>query len=103
LVNPETGRKLELDCYNEDLRLAVEYNGEQHYHFPNHTDQSYEEFINQARRDQFKAELCERYGVYLIVVPYTVDLDMIPSFIISHLPETIQKRIQDEAALSSLA
>lgn len=102
LVNPETGRTLELDCYNEDLRIAVEYNGEQHYKFPNFTNQSYEDFINQVRRDRFKAELCERNGVYLIVVPYTVAPEIIPDYIVRHLPETIQKRIRDEAVLSSL-
>src|SRR5205823_8856314 len=30
LINPETGEGLELDCYNDELKIAVEYNGEQH-------------------------------------------------------------------------
>jgi predicted nucleic acid-binding Zn-ribbon protein len=31
LINPETGRKLEVDCYSEELGLGLEYQGTQHY------------------------------------------------------------------------
>jgi hypothetical protein len=89
LKNPETGRALELDCYNEGLRIAVEYNGEQHYKWPNFTNQSQQEFINQTRRDQLKGELCDKNGVYLITVPYNVPHDKIPAYITSRLPENI--------------
>jgi hypothetical protein len=95
LVNPETKRKLELDCYNSDLKLAVEYNGEQHYKWPNFTGQTYEEFINQVRRDDLKRELCDAHGVYLITVPYKVSHDNIPRYIVSQLPETIQNKLHD--------
>lgn len=94
--NPETGRKLELDCYNDDLKIAVEYNGIQHYSWPNFTGQSKEEFIKQRRRDMYKYEYCQKLGIYLIVVPYNVPERDIPSFIISNLPETIQQRIKDQ-------
>jgi hypothetical protein len=99
LINPETGRKLELDCYNDELKIAVEYNGEQHYKWPNFTNQTYQEFINQVRRDTLKVNLCDRNGVYLISVPYNVSSENIPTFIMSHLPETIQKRLKEEQIL----
>lgn len=99
LLNPETGRTLELDCYNDELKIAVEYNGEQHYKWPNFTNQTYQQFINQVRRDTLKLDLCDKNGVYLIVVPYNVSYDNIPSYIMSHLPETIQRRLQEEQTL----
>lgn len=71
LKNELTGKNLELDCYNHRLRLAVEYNGIQHYKFPNYFHKSKEEFIQQVRRDDLKRRLCDEHGVYLIVVPYT--------------------------------
>lgn len=88
LKNPETGRNLELDCYNESLKLAVEYNGEQHYKWPNFTNQTKQEFLKQVERDDLKKKLCKENGVYLIVVPYTVKKQKIISYIISMLPET---------------
>lgn len=102
LVNPNTNHTLELDCYNEELQLAVEYNGEQHYKWPNFTNQTYQQFLDQAARDELKRELCDRNGVYLIVVPYHVPYDNIPAFIMSHLPETIQKRLQEEKTLVNM-
>jgi hypothetical protein len=100
LKNPETGCKLELDCYNEEFKLAVEYNGEQHYNWPNFTNQSSEEFFNQIRRDKFKMKMCDKNGVYLIVVPFTVKHKDIPSYLISNLPETMKEKINKEQILT---
>lgn len=102
LENPETGEKLELDCYNDELKIAVEYNGEQHYKWPNFTNQTYQQFINQVRRDEYKMDECDRNGVYLIVVPFNVPYENIPAYIMSHLPETIQKRLQEERTLVNI-
>lgn len=93
-----TGHNLELDCYNDDLKIATEYNGIQHYVWPNFTGCSFQEFLDLRERDARKVEICNRDGVYLIVVPYNVAHDKIPSFIVSRLPETIKKRLDDEAA-----
>ena len=97
LKNPETGRCLELDCYNEKLKLAVEYNGEQHYVWPNgFKNQSYQDFLNQIKRDELKKNICDKSGVDLIVVPYNVPYHLIPTYIIYHLPEIVRRRLEED-------
>ena len=73
IVNPRTGKQLQLDGYNGRLGVAFEYNGEQHYHYPNNYHTIEQEFINQQWRDRVKAERCAQLGIKLIVIPYTVD------------------------------
>lgn len=87
LKNPETGCNLEIDCYNDELKLGVEYNGVQHYIFPNKFHRTKEDFIAQVRRDQYKVEACERAGIYLITVPYNVEYHKIEEYIRTQLPE----------------
>ena len=72
LKNPETGRNLEIDIYNDQLKIGVEYSGEQHFVFPNTFHRTYEDFISQIRRDHYKIDACDAHGIYLITVPYNV-------------------------------
>lgn len=75
LLNRNTNRRLELDCYNDKLKLALEYNGAiQHY---NDRDQ-----IN---RDKMKKEMCKQNGVTLISVPYTVPFNELENYILYKL------------------
>ena len=83
LINPKTGRRLELDNYNDDL--AVEYNGITHYVHPNWTHQSREDFIKGVERDRVKAEICRKRGIDLITVPHTVPYGLIYDYIIREL------------------
>lgn len=74
LKNPVTkGALLELDCYNENLQLAVEYQGRQHYVFTPHFHKNYETFLNQKYRDELKRILCSQNNVDLIEVPYYIE------------------------------
>jgi hypothetical protein len=73
LRNPESGKSLELDCYIPEYKLAVEYNGIQHYKFPSAYHKTEKEFYDQLYRDRLKKKLCDEQGVYLIPVPYWVD------------------------------
>lgn len=66
----ENGVHMELDGYNERLRLAVEVQGPQHTR-PLPTD-SYAEYATRVARDERKKELCAHHGVTLIVIDYTI-------------------------------
>lgn len=95
LKNPETGGILEIDCYNDELKIGVEYNGIQHYVYPNIYHKSLLEFKNQVRRDQYKIKKCEENGVYLITVPYNVPNHKIKDYILSNLPEEEQDQEEE--------
>jgi len=92
LINPKTSRRLELDCYNNDVKIAVEYNGIQHYEWPNFTRNTREEFEDQMQRDEIKKRECERNGVLLVVVPYRVQGIDIPLYIYRELQRALSKK-----------
>jgi hypothetical protein len=83
LRNPVTGGRfnLELDCYEESLKLAVEYNGQQHYKYIPYFHKNKEAFYNQKYRDELKTRMCRENRVNLIEVPNTVKVGDIERFI----------------------
>lgn len=81
LRNPQSGRNLELDGFSEELKLAFEYDGELHCHYPNAFHRSKEAFDQQKKRDALKDALCEQAGICLIRVPHTIKLEEIQSFV----------------------
>ncbi len=78
---PETGQNLEFDVYNETLRLAVEYNGIQHYEVTKPFHKSKDDLIAQQKRDAFKAAKANELGIDLLVIPYTVKDEDLPDMI----------------------
>jgi len=83
LRNPVTGGdfNLELDCFDPELRIAVEYNGVQHYKFIPFFHKNKEAFLNQKYRDDMKRRICKENGILLIEVPYTLKIEDIKGFI----------------------
>lgn len=81
LKNPITSNKLELDCFNKKLNLALEYNGKQHYEYVPKFHKTRSDFHNQKYRDNIKRDLCLKNGINLIEVPYTVKHNNIPAYI----------------------
>lgn len=77
----KNGNNLELDIYNEELSLAVEYNGRQHYEYVPFFHNTMEIFRERAGDDELKYRICKERGVNLIIVPYTVGLDEICHYI----------------------
>jgi len=64
--------RLELDMYNKQLNLAIEYNGIQHYKHVPFFHRTYKEFLKRLDYDKQKIKLCKEQNVKLIVIPYTV-------------------------------
>jgi len=79
------GHNLELDMYNESLKLAVEYQGIQHYKFNKFFHKSYDDFINLINRDNWKAQRCKELNIKLITVPYTIKFENLREYIIKQL------------------
>ena len=75
LKNNVTGKNLELDIYNEELKLAIETDGQQHANYVPFFHKNYEHFLNQKYRDEIKNMLCEKNGVKLIRIDHKVSFD----------------------------
>lgn len=61
---------LQLDIYIPDLKLGFEYQGYQHYLYPNFHHKSLDKFLDLQKRDKRKKELCNQRGITLIEFPY---------------------------------
>lgn len=103
LKNYETGRSLELDCYNEELGIAFELQGTQHYE-PVDFFGGDKTFARRIRHDTRKKQECINNNVYLICVDNRPTMHMNPKSkqkyyrdqIIKELkalPESFKKRL----------
>jgi hypothetical protein len=73
LLNINTNHPLELDLYNDKLKIALEYNGKQHYDYCKHFHKNEDDLKKQKHRDLLKNELCNKKGIKNITVSYTLD------------------------------
>jgi hypothetical protein len=67
LINPETGYRLELDCYNKELGIAFEYDGHFHFEIRKGLNNNLE---RTKKLDRLKEDICLRNNVKLIRIPY---------------------------------
>jgi hypothetical protein len=81
-LRSENGKLMELDGYNKDLKIAFEYQGEQHYRAGSIYTRDQEDLELRITRDQIKANLCKDKGIVLIQVPYTIKYKEMQNFII---------------------
>jgi hypothetical protein len=65
LINPKTGRRLELDGYNDELKIAFEVNGAYHY-----KHSKIEKLKDTQKKDRYKKKICKKMGIKLFVISY---------------------------------
>ncbi len=63
-------KPFEIDIYIPDLKLGFEYDGEQHYIYPNAFHNSREEFEKQQLRDSEKRKKADNLGIKLVTIRY---------------------------------
>ncbi len=69
VLGDKHGDRYELDGYNDELQVAFEYNGKQHY---TQNDRFQTKLSVIQSRDLEKNKRCEEKGIRLITIPYTV-------------------------------
>lgn len=89
------GKRAELDGYNEKLRLAFEYHGQQHYTYIPFFHSGDKSLQRREEDDRLKRETCGNHGVTLIEVNIDIPLEDLQS----HLTDQIVAR-RPELALS---
>lgn len=99
LINPKTGRRLELDGVNHDLKMAFEYHGEQHYIFKPYFYSTYEKFVEQVERDNVKVDICDANGYYLITIPHNITKEQMVDYIRYHDPSAVALRNARQAEI----
>jgi hypothetical protein len=84
---PKTNKNLELDMYNDQLKLAVEYDGCHHRKYTKFFHKSFQDFLDQQERDKYKDQRCQELGITLIRIPDTIKYDNLEQYIKTKLSE----------------
>lgn len=89
-INTENIKFIRYDFYLPDLKIAIEYDGEQHY-FPVNIFGGEKKFLRQKELDEFKNKYCINNNITLIRIPY-YEKKNIPNIINKILSPTTTER-----------
>lgn len=88
LINPTTGKNLELDFYNEEYKIAFEYQERHHY------DNIYINHAKVKERDMVKAKKCKELGIKLFHIPDCDDEQILIEMIITVTGKIVPVKIR---------
>ena len=78
---PDWLEGLELDFYIDEIKLAAEVQGQQHYVFTPHFHKSIDDFNSQKERDERKKYICKLHGIKLVEIFTEKDADLFISLV----------------------
>lgn len=84
LLNANNNR-MELDGYCEELSLAFEHQGKQHYQKVEHFNRRNESLRWRLESDALKRKICQDHAITLIEVPYWIENEDLPSWIANQI------------------
>lgn len=96
----KSGYKLELDGYNDDLKIAFEYQGEQHYNPVKFYGKEKNAFEKQKQRDKIKSITCKKYGIILLVIPSFKEMNN--KFILDTISRELKRKGFDSSILNRI-
>lgn len=77
---------LDFDAYSPTLKVALEYNGPQHYKVPrNASNGDLKKWILQRHNDLVKETLAKKHGIILITIDTRISVGDLPAYIRSRL------------------
>jgi len=91
----KNGNRMELDGLCEELSLAFEHQGKQHYQKVDHFNRRKETLRWRLESDELKRKICDKRSITLIEVPYWIES--------KDLPEWIENEIRSKRADIKLA
>lgn len=99
LVHPSWLNGLELDGYNEDLKLAFEAQGPLHYKYVPRLDSTYEKYLARVKNDEKKAQITKKKGIWLMTVDYMVPKYLIGDYLKSRIHDGVKAGILTDEGL----
>ena len=66
----DTNQLARFDFYLPDYNIIIEYDGEQHYFYTNHSWDTKEHFEYTKKHDNYKTDWCKKNNIKLIRIPY---------------------------------
>lgn len=73
---PDWLEGLELDFYIDEIKIAAEVQGEQHYRFTPRFHKEYNDFLEQIKRDEKKQKICRENNIKLFEIFTEKDADL---------------------------
>jgi|APSaa5957512622_1039677.scaffolds.fasta_scaffold03191_5 hypothetical protein len=86
LINKK-GNRLELDGFNEELSIAFEYQGRQHFEYIKHWNKRTNKFKQTVEHDKIKRKVLKEKNIILLAPTHKLKLSQLKDFALQELKE----------------